>query len=45
MLCAASAVEAALDRVIAQPSGRTPDMGGKLGTDMFGQKVAEAIRA
>ena len=33
---AAQAIEAALDRVIAQPDGRTPDMGGKLGTDAFG---------
>ena len=40
---AASAIEAALDRVIAQPSGRTPDLGGKLGTDAFGEKVAEVV--
>ncbi|MBI3704211.1 MAG: isocitrate/isopropylmalate dehydrogenase family protein [Rhizobiales bacterium] len=40
---AASAIEAALDRVIAQPSGRTADMGGTLGTDAFGAKVAGAI--
>src|SRR5471030_1048549 len=30
---AGAAIEAALDRVIATSSGRTPDMGGKLGTD------------
>ena len=40
---AASAIEAALDRVIASPDGRTPDMGGKLGTDAFGERVAGAI--
>ncbi len=40
---AAAAIEAALDRVIATPDGRTPDMGGKLGTDAFGKRVAEAV--
>jgi 3-isopropylmalate dehydrogenase len=40
---AAAAIEAALDRVIAEPSGRTPDMGGKLGTDAFGKRVAGAL--
>ncbi len=40
---AAQAIEAALDRVIAEPDGRTPDMGGKLGTDAFGQRVAQAV--
>ena len=40
---AAAAIEAALDRVIASPDGRTPDMGGKLGTDAFGKRVAEAV--
>lgn len=40
---AAQAIEAALDRVIATPDGRTPDMGGKLGTDAFGAKVAKAL--
>ncbi len=34
---------AAPDRVIAQPDGRTPDMGGSLGTDAFGKRVAEAV--
>ena len=42
---AAQAIEAALDRVIAQPDGRTPDMGGKLGTDAFGARVAQAVAA
>ena len=40
---AANEIEAALDRVIASPDGRTSDMGGKLGTDAFGERVAEAI--
>ena len=41
---AGAAIEAALDRVIATADGRTPDMGGKLGTDVFGKRVAEAVR-
>jgi 3-isopropylmalate dehydrogenase len=40
---AGSAIEAALDHVIATPDGRTPDMGGALGTDAFGALVARAI--
>jgi 3-isopropylmalate dehydrogenase len=40
---AARAIEAALDRVIATPDGRTPDLGGRLGTDAFGKRVAEAL--
>jgi len=40
---AAQAIEAALDRVIADPKTRTPDMGGTLGTDAFGAAVAKAL--
>ncbi len=40
---AAAAIEAALDKVIATPDGRTPDIGGKLGTDAFGARVAAAV--
>jgi len=40
---AAQAIEAALDRVIADPKTRTPDMGGALGTDAFAAAVAAAI--
>jgi isocitrate/isopropylmalate dehydrogenase len=40
---AGAAIEAALDRVIAKPDGRTPDMGGKLGTDVFAVRVAAAV--
>jgi isocitrate dehydrogenase (NAD+) len=40
---AGQAIERALDRVIADPQCRTPDMGGPLGTDAFGQRVAQAV--
>ncbi|HWC94779.1 MAG TPA: isocitrate/isopropylmalate family dehydrogenase, partial [Pseudolabrys sp.] len=40
---AAQAIEAALDAAIADPATRTPDLGGTLGTDAFGKKVAQAI--
>src|SRR5450631_249099 len=40
---AGGAIEAALDSVIAKPDGRTPDMGGKLGTDVFAVRVAAAV--
>jgi isocitrate/isopropylmalate dehydrogenase len=40
---AAAAIEAALDRVIAEADGRTRDMGGALGTDAFGKRVAAAV--
>ncbi len=41
---AARAIEQTLGRVIASAEGRTPDMGGKLGTDAFGARVAEAVK-
>ena len=40
---AAAAIEAALDKTIADAATRTPDMGGKLGTDKFGEAVATAL--
>jgi len=40
---AARAIDAALDRLIAEPGSRTPDLGGPLGTDAFGAKVAQAL--
>lgn len=40
---AAAAIEAALDLVIVAPAGRTADMGGRLGTDAFAEKVAAAV--
>src|ERR1019366_3603682 len=44
LMRAAKAIEPALDRVIAKPEWRTPDMGGPLGTDAFGQRVAQAVK-
>src|ERR1017187_3795704 len=41
---AAQAIEGALDRVIAKPEWRTTDMGGALGPDAFGQRVAQAVK-
>jgi len=41
---AAAAIEAALDKVIADPQTRTPDMGGNIGTDKFGAAVAAAVQ-
>ncbi len=40
---AGATIELALDRVIAKPDGRTPDLGGTLTTDAFGKRVAEAV--
>jgi 3-isopropylmalate dehydrogenase len=40
---AGQAIESALDRVIAKKEWRTPDLGGPLGTDAFGQRVAQAL--
>jgi 3-isopropylmalate dehydrogenase len=39
-LRAAAIIEAALDRAIADPNSRTADLGGKLGTKAFGERVA-----
>jgi 3-isopropylmalate dehydrogenase len=40
---AAAAMEAAVDRVLANPETRTRDLGGRLGTDVFGAQVAAAL--
>ncbi len=40
---AAQAIETALDRVIAKKEWRTSDLGGPLGTDAFGRRVAQAL--
>jgi isocitrate/isopropylmalate dehydrogenase len=40
---AADAIEAALDRTIAEPKWRTRDLGGPLGTAAFGERVAALI--
>ena len=41
---AAQAIETALDRVIAKPEWRTPDLGGPLGTDAVAEKVAQSLQ-
>ena len=40
---AAAAIEDALDRAIATPQWRTPDLGGPLGTKAFGARVAALV--
>jgi 3-isopropylmalate dehydrogenase len=40
---AAVAIENALDRAIAAPETRTPDLGGRLGTARFAEAVAAAM--
>jgi isocitrate dehydrogenase (NAD+) len=40
---AAAAIESALDRAIADPQGRTRDIGGPLGTKAFGERVAAML--
>jgi len=40
---AGARIEEALDRVLEDPEGRTADLGGPLGTQAFGERVAEAV--
>jgi 3-isopropylmalate dehydrogenase len=40
---AANAIEAALDRAVANPLWRTADLGGPLGTKAFGERVAALL--
>ena len=40
---AATTIEGALDRVLASADGRTPDLGGRLGTDAFARRVAGEV--
>jgi isocitrate/isopropylmalate dehydrogenase len=42
---AATAIDQALEQAIADPAGRTRDLGGPLGTKAFGDRVAAALRA
>ncbi|MGE0314502.1 MAG: isocitrate/isopropylmalate dehydrogenase family protein [Lautropia sp.] len=42
--CAAKAIDAAVDAVIAEPRGRTRDMGGTLGTQAFAAAVIERMK-
>ena len=44
LVAASRAIDAALDRVIAVPDGRTRDMGGTLGTAAFAKRVATALK-
>lgn len=37
-------IDTAIDTVLADPAARTPDLGGKTGTQIFGALVAEAVR-
>lgn len=43
LLRAGAAIDAAVDRVLAEPSLRTRDLGGSLGCRAFGRHVADAI--
>ena len=40
---AGKAIDAAVDKVLAQPATRTADLGGKLGTRAFGERVAAEL--
>lgn len=42
---AASAIDHAVDELLADPATRTGDLGGALGTKAFGARVAEALAA
>jgi 3-isopropylmalate dehydrogenase len=42
---AGAAMDAAVDRVLANPAMRTADLGGKLGCKAFGEEVARTLRA
>ena len=40
---AGQAIEAAVDRVLADPASRTRDLGGSIGTGEFGDRVSKAL--
>lgn len=40
---AGAAIDRAVDAVLADPKTRTPDLGGPLGTDAFGDQVARSV--
>jgi 3-isopropylmalate dehydrogenase len=42
---AGKAMEMAVDRVLTNPASRTADIGGSLGCEAFGKRVADAVRA
>jgi isocitrate/isopropylmalate dehydrogenase len=41
---AANAIDQALEQAIADPAGRTRDLGGPLGTKAFGDRIAASLR-
>jgi 3-isopropylmalate dehydrogenase len=41
---AAAAINAAVDALLLDPATRTPDLGGKLGTKAFGERLASMLR-
>jgi 3-isopropylmalate dehydrogenase len=43
-LKAADAMDEAVDKVLADPASRTPDLGGKSSTTDFTQAVVQALR-
>jgi 3-isopropylmalate dehydrogenase len=44
MIEAGAAMDAAVDKVLANPATRTADLGGKLGCKAFAEEVARAVR-
>jgi 3-isopropylmalate dehydrogenase len=42
---AGDAIDAAVDKVLADPATRTRDLGGSLGCKAFGERVAKAVQA
>ena len=42
---AGAAMDAAVDRVLADPTSRTADLGGELGCQAFGEHVVKAVRS
>jgi isocitrate/isopropylmalate dehydrogenase len=42
---AATAIDTALEQAIADPAGRTRDLGGPLGTKAFGERIVASLRA
>ena len=40
---AEAAIETAIDRAVADPQSRTADLGGPLGTQAFGARVAALV--
>ncbi len=44
MIQAGAAMDAAVDKVLANPATRTPDLGGSMGCKAFGDAVAQALQ-